>query len=120
MWPVISEATGLQQFLCGVEVALRRRLERTLKSFHGTQQARSKHDKERAELLRWLLNSGHIVPLGAVNLKLESPLHCALHSASSEVIQVRITLGRKHYISPSDVFTYKAYDCCKSQLHSFV
>jgi hypothetical protein len=46
------------------------------------------HASERAELLRYLLDHGHSLELASLNVRLETPVHCALRSSSFEVLEV--------------------------------
>ena len=46
-------------------------------------------DSNRAELLRWLIDSHHAINLSAVNARLQTPVHCALETHSMEVLEVR-------------------------------
>lgn len=48
------------------------------------------HGRDRAGLLRRLLDAGTPVELGAINARLETPVHCALRSCSLELLEVRI------------------------------
>jgi hypothetical protein len=47
------------------------------------------HARERAALLRRLLDGGAPVDLGAINARLETPVHCALRSCSLELLEAR-------------------------------
>ena len=47
-------------------------------------------DSNRAELLRWLIDSHHAIDLSAVNARLQMPVHCALETHSMEVLEVRL------------------------------
>lgn len=46
------------------------------------------HASQRAELLRYLLDHSHCMQLTSLNVRLETPVHCALRSCSFEVLEV--------------------------------
>ncbi|KAK9832549.1 hypothetical protein WJX81_008317 [Elliptochloris bilobata] len=49
------------------------------------------HARDRAALLRRLLDAGAAVDLGAINARLETPVHCALRSCSLQLLEVMLT-----------------------------